>query len=853
MADNAVRLRRPALGCKLRRGEAGCASRPSFFSPGERLRLLGLLLLLPLARLGPVVGAEALPEIRSAAAIRRLTPEEADRHYPVRLEGVLTFMDQRTRNIAFRFVQDDSAGIYFTLEPAAVLPALATGQRVEILGQTDKGEFAPVVMAREIRVLGPGTFPAAKPVSFDQLLSGQEDSQFVEVQGMARAVQPEMPPGFYSIEITVGGGRVTAFAAELPVEHGDDLVGASVKVRGVCATQFNLRRQLFDVRLLVPRREDLVVEQPAPRTDPFAGPAQTIGTLLQFRPEGNHGHRVKVSGQVVCRPTDQALYIQDATEGLYAETHQAGKLQPGDLVEVVGFPAKGEYTPMLQDAIFRQIGTGPPPRPDEVTTDEALKGTHDCRLVRIDATVLDRSRSGGEDFLVLQTGGFIFQAHLPRPGAGALFANLQNGSEIAATGVCVIEKGSDWFAGQGWRAKSFRLLLRSPEDIVVLKRPPWWTLARLLWASGLLATVTLVAVGWIAVLRRRVGQQTRIISEKLQAEAALKERYVDLFENANDMVYTHDLKGRLTSINQAGQRLLQQTREEILAHNIVDLVVPEQRAAAQQWLEQVLKDTAPETAEWDFSVAGQAVKLEISTRLIAQNGQQAEVEGIARDVTTRKRLERELLDISTREQRRIGHDLHDGVCQQLVGIAYLTETLADRLQEHGAVEAAEAERITQLLNHTLTQTRGVARGLFPVRLEENGLVSALEELAGQTSNLFQVACRFVCETPPGRVDNDRALHLYYIAQEAIVNAAKHGKAKDVQIKLEPFQDRYALTVQDDGIGFRSAAPSGTGMGLRIMDYRARVIGATLELKSQPGRGTTVQCVFLPVAHELAAK
>jgi PAS domain S-box-containing protein len=314
--------------------------------------------------------------------------------------------------------------------------------------------------------------------------------------------------------------------------------------------------------------------------------------------------------------------------------------------------------------------------------------------------------------------------------------------------------------------------------------------------TGVLGVVVLGAFAWVGVLRRRVQQQTEIIRQKLGVEAALKERYVELFENANDVVYTHDLSGRLTSVNRTGERVLQRSRESLLSRYIVELVVPEQQAAAQQWLEQVVKNTAPVTVEWDFAAAsGQPVKLEIGTRLIEQNGKQVEVEGIARDVTERKRLERELLDISNREQRRIGHDLHDGICQQLVGISYLTETLADRLQEKGIGEASEAERIGGLLNNALTQTRGVARGLFPVRLEENGLVSALEELATNATNLFQVPCSFTSDKPPERIDNTAALHLYYIAQEAVANAAKHGHAKNVQLTLEPLHEHYVLTVR----------------------------------------------------------
>ena len=250
--------------------------------------------------------------------------------------------------------------------------------------------------------------------------------------------------------------------------------------------------------------------------------------------------------------------------------------------------------------------------------------------------------------------------------------------------------------------------------------------------------------------------------------------------------------------------------------------------------------------------AGQRVKLEISTRMVEQGGKQVEVEGIARDITERKRLEREILEASNREQRRIGHDLHDGVCQQLAAIAYLTDVLAEGLQEKGDTAAAEAEKIGRLINESITQTRGVARGLFPVRLEENGLASALEEMAGNASSLYGIKCRFTCDRVLPAMENGSALHLYYIAQEAVLNAAKHGKAANVLVNLSRANDRFALTVQDDGAGFSLPGTGGAGMGIRIMRYRARVIGATLDLKSKPGQGTQVTCTFYPASREAAA-
>jgi PAS domain S-box-containing protein len=365
-----------------------------------------------------------------------------------------------------------------------------------------------------------------------------------------------------------------------------------------------------------------------------------------------------------------------------------------------------------------------------------------------------------------------------------------------------------------------------------------------------LGLIALGASAWVAVLRRRVQQQTEIIRQRLQREAALKERYEDLFKNANDMVFTHDLNGTITSINKAGERLLQRSSESLLSRKLIDLMAEDQRAPARRWLDQVVQSADVATAEWDFvNAADQRIKLEISSRLIEQDGRIVEVEGIAREITERRRLEREILEISTREQRRIGHDLHDGVCQQLAAITYLVDILGDRLQEKKAPEAAEAERIGNLINETNAQARSVARGLFPVRLEEHGLVLALEELAASASSRYRITCRFVCETAPIEVDSEVELHLYYIVQEALSNAVNHGKATTVIVTLAADEDRLKLTVQDNGTGFQLSGKSQSGMGIRIMRYRAKVIGAALDVQSQVNHGTQITCVFNPSSRE----
>jgi PAS domain S-box-containing protein len=792
-------------------------------------------------RAAPVVASA--PRLETVAAIRQLTADQAATHEAVHLVGTLTFFDG---NLYSCFFQDDTAGIYVVYDQGTNLPTLTTGQRVEIEGVTSPGEFAPVVVLKTIQVLGPAVFPAAQPVSYEELASGQEDSQFVEIHGIVRSVDFNAAEHYYHLKVATGGGFLTALSLSLPVADANSLVDAQLRIRGVCASRFNSQRQLFDLRLLVPRQEDVQVESPAP-ADPYNQPSRRIEQILQFVPQGPRGNRVKITGTVIYRRADDAMYVQDEHEGILVETHQTGALLPGDLVEVLGFPAKGEYTPKLEDAIFRKIGAGSVPVPKNITADEALKGAYDCRLVRLEGTVLDRTRYGHEQFLVVQSGGFIFNAYLEHKD-GVNFSYLENGSRVTVTGVCVIDPGNDWHFGADWRAKSFRLLMRYPGDIYLLARAPWWNLQRMLWAVALLLLGVMLALAWVVILRRRVQKQTAIIRRQLQTEAALKERYEDLFENANDMVFTHDLEGRITSINKTGEQWLGRPREQILGQSLVPWVTEEQREAATQWLGQLVAgpDLAP--VEFDFvNAAGHRFRLEISARLVALPGKSGEVESVARDITERKQLEREILQISNREQHRIGHDLHDGVCQQLAAIAYRVDILADQLSGKKLPESVEAERIGTLVNEAVSQTRSVARGLFPVRLEENGLASALEEVVLNAANLFRIRCRFSCAEPAPKPDATMALHLYYIAQEAVLNAAKHGRATEIQVAVTRQHDRFILTIEDNGSGFEINVRNPGGMGIRIMRYRAQVIGAALELKSQPGRGTQITCAFRAVA------
>lgn len=214
------------------------------------------------------------------------------------------------------------------------------------------------------------------------------------------------------------------------------------------------------------------------------------------------------------------------------------------------------------------------------------------------------------------------------------------------------------------------------------------------------------------------------------------------------------------------------------------------------------------------------------------------------DITERKHLEKAILEISGREQQRIGQDLHDGLGQHLTGIAFMAKVQEQKLAERKMPEAADAAKIVRLVNDAISRARKLARGLAPVVFDEHGLMSALQVHAAEVQDLFGgVSCRFQCAQPVLIPDGSMATHLYHIAQEAVNNAVKHGQAQNILIRLSASDGRGSLMIRDDGKGLVRPSLNHAGMGLQIMKYRADMIGGAVEIYSDEKHGTTVNCGF----------
>ena len=333
------------------------------------------------------------------------------------------------------------------------------------------------------------------------------------------------------------------------------------------------------------------------------------------------------------------------------------------------------------------------------------------------------------------------------------------------------------------------------------------------------------------------------LAARKQAEEALRrsEHHLsNFFNHAPIGLVWLSPSGTILRANQAQLNLIGYEAEAYLGHSFIEFC-----GEPAQGLE-LLKRLATKETVRNFPMTRRCKDGTIRHVLVDANSfwsdEQFQYSSIfLRDVTEIVKLERENLQISEREQRRMAQDLHDGLGQVLVGAAYLAGILRQDLAAKALPEARRLGRILEVINDAIAQTRNLAHGLHPVEPEPNGLMAALETLAARTRKLFQVGCHFNCRRPVLVEDNVMATHLFRIAQEAITNAIKHGKPGRIEISLTEIPGRISLAIWNDGSGMPRRQQKKMGMGLRIMSYRAGMIGGTLAIQKEVAGGTTIVC------------
>ena len=624
--------------------------------------------------------------LTSFADVRALSAEEAGESRPVRVDARVLFAHP-VEGWFVHFFYDGTTGIYlfFGDYPGVLEP----GQQVTVSGVTAPGDYAPIVAGAKIESQGDVlSLPEPIVATSEGLRRGGYDSQWVKIAAQVRSVRWDQAHTVLSLSRE--DDRFTASVLgytedSLPM----DLVGAEIELVGVYGSLFNRNRQLTGFQFYVPGSE-FVKARGDLSEDPFESAFVSIKDILRYQDDSEMDHLVRTEGVVELIVSDQEFFLADATNGVRVKTVTPHDLSKGEGVEVVGFAELGEFSPVLGECQFRRRAIELQIEPKAATAETLRDGEFEALTVMVPGRLVGWTTRGEIGILSLRDMGRFFDVEVLDTSSFDRLAKVKSGSLLEVTGICEME------VDQWKQPIGFRLLVDEEEAIKVLSQPSWWTLRNSLMVVAGLVGVIVLAVGWAVSLQRRVSHQTEIIRADYEQRADLQRRYQALFENANDVVFAIDDQGRFTVMNKAGERLLKVKRTEIERMRFEDLVAERYRDRLRTVLAPDRKDTGERRAELRLdNIKGQSVYVEVSFRGIWEHGTLKGFEGIARDLTERKRAEAEL----SKTQKELVHASRQaGMAEVATGVLHNVGNVLNSVNVSGqtALDLAKKLRLEPL-------------------------------------------------------------------------------------------------------------------------------------------------------------
>jgi PAS domain S-box-containing protein len=802
----------------------------------------------------------------TAQQVRNLSKVEAERQHPVTLRAVVTYYHAEWHML---FVQDETAGIYVNV---AERYDLKVGQQVQIHGVTGPGAFAPVVEKPVIQLLGRGTLPRPVRRELAHLLSGQEDSHWVELQGIVRSVSVD--DGHWHLELAQPSGRVRASIIRVwDQEAPRHLIDAAVRLTGACASVFNQRRQLLGIQIYVPDLSHLYIEIPAAH-DPYAVPSQSISSLLQYDPERTSGHRTKVTGVVTHVSLGNEFFVQDATGGLRVTKPFHAVVSAGDEVEIIGFPALAGYAPVLEDTVFRVVGQGVEPEPIPIRAHQIMDGDLEERIldnhrVSIRAILVDVSMTRSNLTYLLQDDSHLFHARFEQQSGFGRWQTVRPGSFVELTGVCTVQ------IDQYRRPVAFQIHATSPDGITVLQAASWWTTQhtqQAMYAGGALA---LACAAWVTTLRRRVRQQAETIRERLERELAFKRRDRTLTRHSVVGIWQVDPEGRTIFVNPAMRRLLEVDHETDFLGRDAESFLPGLGAlvGAGGGGQQDGGVVKPREAELITANGQRRAVLASVAPIVDETGRVESWIGTAVDITALKQVEAELQEAKETAESasraksqflaNMSHEIRTPMNGVIGMINLLLRSPLNREQQDFARTVRDsAELLLSLIDDILDFSKIEAGRLaldavdFDLREVVESSVQVLSHRAGDHGLGFG---SIIGQEVPLAVRGDPT-RLRQVLLNLLSNAIKFTEQGEVllQVNLESASASGFLLrfeVHDTGIGiapevqralfqpFVQADGSttrkygGTGLGLAISRQLVRLFCGEIGVRSEPGRGS----------------
>lgn len=493
-----------------------------------------------------VLAEEPNPVLTNASAVLALSGEQAARGINVSIHGVVTAAESDWGGRFF--IQDPSGGV-FVENISSNQPA--PGDVLTLSGVTFPGGYAPSISRPHWMKTGTAPLPSPKPVAIEELMSGAEDSQRVEISGIVRDAQRS--GNLLRVELSSGGYRVPVYAPMAPGMDPQNLIGAKVKLAGTPATTYNAPlRHLISVDVYVPRVTDFVIETPA-AADPFREPLTPVNNIAQYRAGRSFADRIHVKGVVIFQRKGEDIFIRDATGGLQIKSSQMPSFSRGDIVEAVGFPEFENFLPVLEDAVFKKTTE---PRlnvlPLNPTMETLMDGLHHADFITIAGKLLDRLEeqsvsSTGErnvkTILVLQTSNLVFTAQAETAEPSLALNAIPVGSSVEIDGVCFLQ------SAEAGKIQSFQILIPAAYDVRVLSKPSWLTPRHLLITLVGAFIVMIVGTSWTIMVTQRNSALKHLIHERELDQKELQKAHDTLEERVKER--TEQLRFQITARKEA--------------------------------------------------------------------------------------------------------------------------------------------------------------------------------------------------------------------------------------------------------------------------------------------------------------
>ncbi len=807
-----------------------------------------------------------LATIEQIGKIHALSQEEAGLGIPVAITGVLTFYDRAWRGA---FVQDDSGAVY--VETQSPAPPMRVGQRVEVTGVTHRGGYLPMVVKPTFRVLGEGALPSPKTLNLERGREGDNDCSWVKLEGIVRWTRRAGARLEFDVANAEGAFPCILALLETP-SLATNLIGAVVSLQGVARVVSTDAGGFNTYGVNVPDETKLKTLR---RSEEVFATAREYSILefVRTRASQLQSSPVKVRGVVTLNRPGSAVILQDSTGGLFVSTDETNSATVGAEVEAVGFRGRGDYRPILSRARIQVIRQVAPLEPKRLTAERLLQGTNHSELVELDARLLETVIPSKAPDLLLDSGSVLLTASLEASEASLRLPPLPAGTILRIRGVCFVN------AGDQGQARSFRLLVRSPDDIQVLKRPPLLTARIALGIAGALGCGVLATLIWVTALRRRVSMQTAQIRERLEREAALEARYRLLVEQSPTAILITDTTGNIEYANRKFTELSGYTLEEVQGKRTLvmaddsSLSVPRSElwkriSGGEEWHGEQRNLRKDGSLYWIYNhiCPIRNEKGEITRLLVNQE-----------DITERRDLEMRLRQAQKMESvgqlaAGVAHDFNNllTVIQGHATLLHTESGLPPDATESALEICTSAQRAADLTRQLLAFGRRQMIQPRPLDLNQviTNLVKMLQRLLGAHIDL-NLAC--VPKLPTVMADQG-------MIEQVIVNLAVNARDAMPEggtltfrtrlVTLDAEQARkhpeaepgtyVGLTVADTGTGMSPEVMAkifdpffttkevgkGTGLGLATVHGILQQHGGWIQVSSDLGRGSVFD-VYLP--------